>query len=187
MSHPGPAVVAISGMIGSGKTTIATLLSERLRWPYAAYGDLIRTVAASRGLTGDRADLQQIGGELIAAGWDSFTRLVLGQASWAPGQALILDGLRHAAGAGALARIVAPLPAIVIYLDVPAATGLARARDRDHLPRHRGRRDDLHPVELDLPAVRDQADLVVPASEDTPSQVATQIISHLRQLGERRG
>jgi len=61
---------------------VASLLADRLSWPRAAYGDLIRPIATSRGLTHDRATLQIIGTELIATGWDALTCHVLGQAAW---------------------------------------------------------------------------------------------------------
>lgn len=184
-----PAVVAISGPIGSGKTTITTQLSTRLQWPHAAYGDLIRSVARSRGLPHDRATLQQIGTELINAGWDAFTRLVLGQASWMPGEPLILDGLRHLDAATSLTEIVAPLPTIVVYLDVPAATGIARARRRDNLPDDPQRHEERHPVELDLPAVSGSADLVLTTTDTAPAAIVDRILDHLpgprRRPGDR--
>ncbi len=175
-----PAVVAISGPIGAGKTTVATLLAERLSWPRAAYSDLIRSVATSRGLTHDRATLQQIGTELIATGWDTFTRQVLGQAAWTPGETLIIDGLRHCDAATSLATAVVPLPTIVIYLDVPPGIGIARARRRDQDPADSAQRAGGHPVESGLPAVRAIADLVLPASDAGPAEIASRIIEHLQ-------
>jgi cytidylate kinase len=175
-----PAVVAISGPIGAGKTTVASLLAGRLGWPRAAYSDLIRSVATSRGLTHDRATLQQIGTELIATGWDTFTRQVLGQVAWTPGEPLIIDGLRHCDAATSLASAVAPVPTVVIYLDVPSEVGTARARRRDQVPADSAQRAERHPVESGLPAVRAIADLAVPASDTRPAALASRIIEHLQ-------
>jgi cytidylate kinase len=178
VTSPQPAVVAIAGPIGSGKTTISTLIAAHLGWPRAAYGDLIRSVAASRGYPPDRHHLQQIGTELITTGWDAFTGQVLSQAAWTPSQPLILDGLRHAAGADALTRIVAPMRAVVVYLDIPAAVAAERARLRDHQP-ETSRPDLTHPVELDLHAVRSRASVVLAAGGIAPGDLAAQILSHL--------
>ena len=52
-----PAVVAITGPIGSGKTTTVTLLARQLAWPKAGYGDTIRAIAAGRGLPASRQSL----------------------------------------------------------------------------------------------------------------------------------
>jgi adenylate kinase family enzyme len=59
MNSVTPAVVAITGPIGSGKTTTAALLARQLAWPKAGYGDTIRAIAAGRGLPAsrDHADL----------------------------------------------------------------------------------------------------------------------------------
>jgi thymidylate kinase len=190
MNHIHPAIVAVSGPIGSGKTTITTLMSERLHWPRGAYGDTVRTMATRRGVSHDRCHLQRIGSELIAGGWDTFTRLVLSQATWMPGEALILDGLRHVDAVAALQRIAAPLPVIVIYLDIPAATGLARAHRRDRLPDDQVRQEGRHLVEQDLPEVRRRSGLVLPVTDTTPALLADGIISYLhfrhgRQPGDR--
>jgi len=155
MTSMNPAVLVIAGPIGSGKTTTATLLAQRLGWPRAGYGDTIRAIAAARGLPASRSILQQLGVELTGAGWAIFTRLVLDHARWAPRQPLILDGLRHLPAATALREAIAPLPGIIIYLDVPASTALTRARRRDQATGP-GAVDVRHATELGLPTVRDR-------------------------------
>jgi dephospho-CoA kinase len=82
------AVIGLAGQIAAGKTTIATRLAARLGIPRVSFGDEVRRVAAERGLPADRAVLQDLGEELIAAGWDSFCRAVLAQGAWQPGQPL---------------------------------------------------------------------------------------------------
>ncbi len=44
-------LITISGLPGSGKTTVARLLSQRLRVPHIYAGDLFRKEAVERGLT----------------------------------------------------------------------------------------------------------------------------------------
>ncbi|HET9896712.1 MAG TPA: crosslink repair DNA glycosylase YcaQ family protein [Streptosporangiaceae bacterium] len=104
MTNLRPAVIAISGPIGSGKTTTATLLSERTGWPSASYSDVVRAVAARDGAPAGRDQLQLIGARLIAGGWDAFTCRVLDQAAWKPGDGVIVEGIRHAEAAAALAH-----------------------------------------------------------------------------------
>ena len=178
MTSMNPAVPAIAGPIGSGKTTTATLLAQRLGWPRHGYGDTIRAIATARGLPAGRSILQQLGVELTGAGWGTFTRLVLDHARWAPGQALILDGLRQLPAATALREAIAPLCGIIIYLDVPASTALTRARRRDR-PTGSGAGNVRHATEFGLSTVRDHADLIIQARELTPAQVAGQVICHL--------
>jgi len=161
MNSMNPAVLAIGGPIGSGKTTTATLLAQRLGWPQDGYGDTIRAIATARGLPASRSILQQLGVELTGAGWGTFTRLVLDHARWAPGQPLILDG--------------------------PASTALTRARRRDQATGP-GAVDVRHATELGLPTVRDRADLIIQARELEPAQVAGQVICYLAaRLGRAPG
>ena len=187
MTSMNPAVLAIAGPIGSGKTTTAALLVRRLGWPRDGYGDTIRAIAAARGLPASRGILQHLGAELTDASWDTFTRLVLSHAGWAPGQPLILDGLRHLPAATALRQAIAPLPGIIIYLDMPADIALTRARHRDQVTSP-GTVGALHATERGLPAVRDHADLTVQARELEPAQIAGQVTGYLAaRLGHAPG
>ena len=187
MTSMNPAVLVIAGPIGSGKTTTATLLAQRLGWPHDGYGDTIRAIATARGLPASRSILQQLGVELADADWGTFTRLVLDHARWAPRQPLILDGLRHLPAVTALREAIAPLPGIIIYLDVPAGTALTRARRRDQATGP-GAVDVRHATELGLPTVRDHADLIIQARELEPVQVAGQVIYYLAaRLGRASG
>ena len=179
MSTLRAAVVAISGSIGSGKTTTAVLLSRRTGWPLTSYGDVVRRMAGHGGGQPDRHDLQRTGAELIASGWDSFSRRVLSLADWQPGEPVIVEGIRHAAAIVALRRITRPLPLVTIYLDLPAETAMARARTRDNLTAEQSRLESAHPVERDLSAARALADLVVFVSGHAPEAIADSIVAYL--------
>jgi cytidylate kinase len=174
-----PAVIGLSGPIGSGKTTTATLLSEQTGWPYASYGDVVRAVAAGDGTPTGRDQLQLIGVRLIADGWEAFTQRVLDQAAWKPGDGVIVEGIRHAEAAATLKRLTAPLPTIIIYLDLPPETGLARASSRDGTAIAASRQHAAHPIEHDIRAIRTLADLVVPVTGRTPGVITADIIGHL--------
>lgn len=185
MSQIPPALIAISGPIGSGKTTLAALLSQRLGWPRAAYGDVVRDEAARLGLSHDRECLQQVGAQLIAAGWEPFTRQVLAREDWTSGKPVIIDGVRHQEAVTTLRVLTTPLPVVVVYLDIPASYGIARARQRDGLDAPAPSRDELHPVEQDLPLVRDQATLILPAATTSPYALADRVIACLGALQAR--
>lgn len=177
-----PALIAISGPIGSGKTTLTALLSQRLGWPRSAYGDVVRDIATSRGLTPDRRTLQRVGADLIAAGWEPFTRRVLARAGWRPGGPVVIDGVRHPGAVTMLRALTAPLPAVVVYLDIPVSDGVARARHRDGVKAPMPGDDEPHPVEQDLPLVRDLASLALPVAGTSPQVLAERVISYLTSL-----
>jgi dephospho-CoA kinase len=178
-----PAAIAIAGPIGAGKTTLTALLSTRLGWPSTAYGDVLRSAAATRGLPANRFHLQQLAMEMIAGGWDAFTAKLVQQATPAPGQGLIVDGLRHPGADATLRAAVRPWHTYVIYLEIPPGLGLDRAARRDQPTDPIWRQAANHPVESELPAVKATAHLIIPTTAVTLQHAAQLVMYCLAEPG----
>jgi hypothetical protein len=112
-------VIAISGSLRSGKTTLALALAETLQCPRASFGDYVRSKADEAGLGHDRATLQDLGERLIELeGWQAFCEHTLGNAG-ANGHTapLVVDGLRHAPALYALREIFAPVRVVLTHVN----------------------------------------------------------------------
>jgi len=105
----GPLILAFSGGIGSGKSTLSSGVAEALEWPRVSFGRYVRAVALDRGLDAEsREVLQEVGESLITAGWVPFCRAVLTQADWRPERSLVVDGIRHVEALQTLRALAAP-------------------------------------------------------------------------------
>jgi dephospho-CoA kinase len=114
-----PAVLAFSGRIASGKTTVSLEISRQLGWKRASFGDFVRKEAYRRGFDNtSRKTLQEIGNELIERGWTAFCLSVLGEAQWEAGEGLVIDGIRHLEGLEAIREIVSPLKLFLLFISV---------------------------------------------------------------------
>jgi dephospho-CoA kinase len=176
-----PVVIAFSGRIASGKSTISSAVAESLHLPYVSFGNYVRFVARCRRLTESREVLQEIGANLVEKDIEGFTRAVLAQADWQPGQSIVVDGIRHMMVLDCLRQIVAPTQLYLIFVAVDEATRSTRLLDREgiglenylHLDRdsteqqvksHLAEISDLvvdgtHPLEAIV-------DLIIPGVED---------------------
>jgi dephospho-CoA kinase len=125
-----PLVVAFTGKIGTGKTTITKSLAEALGWPRASFGDYVRKVVREQGLPETRYNLQRVGTKLLRSDARGFCNSVLSSCGWSPGQSLIIDGLRHAETIGIIRGIVEPASLKIVFVSVPDATRLKRLRER---------------------------------------------------------
>jgi len=111
-------VIAFSGQIKSGKTTIAQAVATAIGCPRVSFGDEVRRVVASRGLSDSRENLQAVGEELVANQLDDFCRAVLGQAGrGTPAESVVVDGLRHVEALDCLGRLLSPVPVNLVYID----------------------------------------------------------------------
>ena len=114
-----PCVLAFSGPIASGKTTIAKSASRVFEWKFASFGDFVRAEAVLLGKNPEsREDLQETGNILIGHGWKLFCKAVLECANWRPGEGLVVDGIRHVEGLQDIREIVTPLHVYLVYVAV---------------------------------------------------------------------
>jgi cytidylate kinase/transcriptional regulator with XRE-family HTH domain len=151
-----PIVLALSGRIGSGKTTLSHELADALGWKRASFGEYVRAYAKSQGLDDNSRDvLQAVGQSLVEKDAVDFCRSVLAHFGWTSGEPLVIDGIRHSAVVDALRKIVAPLDLRVVYVDVSEKTRLKRIRDTDKDVVQRMNEIEAHATEREVPnAVR---------------------------------
>lgn len=139
-------IVAFSGGVESGKTTISRMVAQTLNWPWASFGDLIRREAQERGQDApSRQLLEDLGQALVDSDVEGFVNKFLRMSGWQASGQLIVDGLRHVEVLQSLRQTVAPVPVIVVVIE--ADINLRRSR----LARS-GRDEDLtaidtHPAE----------------------------------------
>lgn len=157
-------VLAISGAIASGKTTIARYVASAVGWPWTSFGAYVRAEAERRGFPDDRPTLQRLGDELVAHGIESFCRAVLVAAGWSPGSPAVLDGVRHVAVVQALRDLVAPQPLVLVYVTVPADVRATRLQVRG-VGFSAQQQHDAHANEADvLTSLPQMADVVLDGS-----------------------
>lgn len=153
-------VVCLSGRIGSGKSSVAAGLCDKLGWARAGFGDYLRKEIARRG--GDpssRQALQDLGQSLVEKDAVAFCRAVVSDAGFVPGGDLVIDGVRHASIQLCLREVAAPSVCKLIFLAADEEERLARVAQRP-LGESDFARAEGHVAEADmvdqLPAMADK-------------------------------
>jgi cytidylate kinase len=168
-------VIAFSGKIGSGKSTVATALAQTLGLPQVSFGDYVRQQAQLRQLPQTRQQLQDLGEHLLQTDASAFCREVLGQAPNWP-QGVVVDGVRHQDVLQLLRQLVVPQSLFHIHLTLDEATRTQRVEQRsDGLLAHGQEqyRTGTHPTEQQVTeALPRVADIVVNSSVSLPEIIA---------------
>jgi len=164
-----PSAIGVAGRVGSGKSSLSTLLSEQSGWLVVRFGDFLRGVAERRGLPTDRRTLQELGTEYIGRGWSEFCKEVLESAGWRRGMSVIVDGIRHSEAVRALNELLYPTRLFLVLLSADEVVIQARLRLRDGEGTDL-RRIEAHPSDDQVAErLQDLTDLVLDATLPLPS------------------
>ncbi len=154
-------IISVAGQIGSGKTSLANELCKILNAKMVSFGDYVRSEATGRNMPLDRTSLQHLGGSLISElGYLEFVKRVLSMVE--PHPFMIVDGIRHTEVWRALHSLFPK--SLLVYLDITETIRLERLRDRDNLDIDSIRAAMDHPMEKNIPLLRDLADIVLQLS-----------------------
>ncbi len=174
-------IVAFAGRIASGKSVISRAIAAHYSVDWVSFGDAVRREAKRRGRAASRSALQDLGEELIAAGWDALWPLVTDQVAWNGHSSLIVDGVRHLSAIESLQRLAEPSPLYVVFVHTPLDRRLEWLTERG-VSGPEAAAADRHTNEAQLDAVRGKADLVVTNDAGLDGVVA-QVINALEEAG----
>jgi adenylate kinase family enzyme len=159
-SHLFTTIIAVSGRTGSGKTTLARELCQRLRASYTSFGAFVRAEASNRNIEVNRPNLQILGQSLIdELGSEEFVKRVLNFAERNNEFILIVDGVRNVEIWQTLQKIQ-PRSAL-LFIDVDENLRLSRALGRGDIDRKMLERLKTHPIEANIDQLREYADIIL--------------------------
>ncbi|HEX9944733.1 MAG TPA: AAA family ATPase [Thermoanaerobaculia bacterium] len=183
-----PLVLAFSGKIGSGKSTLSAQVALALGWKLASFGEFVRAIAKIQGLDDRREVLQDLGAALVEKDVEDFCRAFLAHFRWQAGEPLVVDGIRHAEVLETLRSLVAPLEVSLVFVDADDSIReerLRRSGDSVVLPLTEL---DSHSTEQQVGSrLAERAELRVSGTRPAP-QVVREIVEwvHKRGPGESR-
>jgi len=154
-------IIALSGKIGCGKTTLSNALSSKLSCPSVSFGHYIRKEAKRRGLEQTRDSLQQLGGELLKDP-NKLCLDVLSSISWSSNQNIIVDGVRHKCILEELHKLKPKSKILLVYIDVKENIRLDRLKKRNSSDYIELIKIESHITEIDVKEIlKNRADIVV--------------------------
>src|SRR5207248_1229942 len=121
-----------------------------LGWKFASFGAFVRKTATSRGAEHTRESLQEIGEELEAKDPLMFCRAVLDDAGWNPGEAAVVEGIRHVRIWKTLKNLVTPQPIFLVYLEAPEELRRTRLQERGAQEANYLEKAEAHSTERDV-------------------------------------
>jgi adenylosuccinate synthase len=188
----GPRIVAVSGRVGAGKSTLARLLAERYGARHIRTQDLMRerAEAMETALPNERRALQEFGERLDAetgGGWvaQSISETMASNDD-DDRELLIIDAIRRKEQVDRLREV---FPSRVMHIHLKAAEEILAQRysDRDS---HMAELPDYAQVaanatEAAVGLLENDADVVIDTARNTIDDVATRAVAALRLLPSR--
>lgn len=156
-------ILAFSGGIGSGKTTLSKEVSTLLNWKRISFGDYVRAVAIERDIdSNSREKLQELGESLIEKGWDVFCNDLLKKYQWKSDQCLVIDGIRHKEAIDTLRKITFPSKVFLIFISLDFKNRQQRLLENGVKQINDLQRFDSHSTETQVSSVLSQiSDLIL--------------------------
>lgn len=161
-------IVAISGKMASGKTTLSKALAEELGGTAASFGDHVRSIAVNQGRPIDRSTLQEIGQAAVEEDATKFVVDTLAGLNSTARAILVLEGLRHVAVRNALRDYARKIGTEIRFIYIETEDGQRKARLRARGDSQETKAEhEAHASEADVrDRLRDEADLIVHRSND---------------------
>jgi len=176
-------LLCLSGQIGSGKSSVSTMVATALGWRHTGFGDYLRSeIIQLGGDPDDRKALQDLGQAHVGTDPTAFCRQVLAAGNFHPGDDFVIDGIRHVGIFDILRALSIPSQARLLFLGAREATRIARVETRDDAQDFG--RASAHRVEAELhEALPSRADVVINADRSLDRVVADCLeqIEHWRQ------
>jgi len=99
-------VVAVAGMPGSGKSTVARVIAEKLGYPVIVMGDIVREEVARRGLAITAENVERVARELRELrGPGVVAEMVVERAGSLKAEGVVVDGVRSLEEVRVLSRL----------------------------------------------------------------------------------
>ncbi|PDM40525.1 hypothetical protein CN643_08695 [Parageobacillus yumthangensis] len=181
MKNINPIVIAIGGKIGSGKTTIANILSKELNIKLVSFGDYVRKVAKELNIEDNRKNIQKLGNDLIDNGVKEFCTNVLKFANWTYGQSLIVEGVRHKEVLSILKQLTYQDRLLFVFVSLRD-----EIRKQRIMKRGKDLINDLHDIEQDSTEIQLHQDLsayadIIINNEDDPYKTVKELLIKLKE------
>ena len=158
--------IVICGRIGSGKSTVSTMLASALSIQVVSFGDYVRQIAQRDGRPDTRSALQNLGDCLYQQlGASGILQGTLKMASIDSDETVIFDGVRHIDVLSEIRQRADKT--IAIYLDASPKVRYERRRSQGPtgLSWQEFETIDSHIVEGEISALAELCDSVIDASQ----------------------
>lgn len=158
------------GMTCSGKSTLATELSNVISFKKASFGGYLFSYAKENGIDTKKDSLQIIGQNFIENDYKQFLSAVLEFST--PGENVIFEGVRHIVIAEEIKRL--GKKTIFFFIDTPFEIRFERfnLRETEKITVEQFLELDNHPVEKEIEILKKSCDVVLDGCKEVAALLA---------------